>query len=298
MNITSNSSFSLNNTSNFSWDNASEEEDLSDFINFMVLVVFFLCYLFATSLFSLFTLIFCVVTWILIPKWRTFRNYVYANVIFCYAMSSCLFYGLFFLEMENYESETVLFIFVFYFVNASSCWLFIGSLLIYMDIVVVFQRNVTRKMLKANGFCWGVPSLLATLHISGELLPELRIFVFLIKDSYGFSGLMLAVNLLLYMKVLCGLFKNTGLTVSSRVCQKVQVATFTFLLSGAPILIASVVSMPIEKDNRYAAVNLISPSLPPLQTIILNVCFLLMKSNRVSWKQRRILTARSGCSCC
>lgn len=273
-----NTSLESENTTN------SEDFEIDDFRTLTIVILILILFMVA-SLISLFTLLFGVITWILIPKWRSFKNYVYVNVIFCYTMSSWLFYGLVYVDDDIGVSLVI-----FYFVNASSCWLLIASIIIYMDIVIVFNSNITRKVLKCNVFCWGVPLLLSALHILGEL-TSLKILVYLLKERFLFVGLLLVINFCLYVRALYSLLKNTAVNGSPRFWQKFQVATFTFVLSGAPVLIATIISLPL--NNTFSFGFMLRAALPSLQTVIMSVSFLLLKTNRVSWRKRRV-TVRSN----
>lgn len=258
-----------------------------------------------TSLVSSTALLYGLITWVVIAKSRTLKNYVFLNVIgaqslwfwFSYIDSYSIDRLMEDLRQEMYEdrakspglasaTHTLSYNSSYQCVvsllgPASYLWLFMASLLIYNDIVVVFNNNVTRRYLKSNLFVWGVSLLTFIIHYIANVK----------FDHLWYKGcqyLMLVVQVFFYMRVLYCLFKGSDVRIPSRLCRNVQLVTFTLFMSGIPILLASqTLQFGLPNNNDILFALHILHTILGILVIIDSVLFLILKSNRRLWCERR-----------
>lgn len=233
---------------------------------------------YVAAVLSLVTCVLAFITWINIQKWRTFRNFVYLNLIFCYTALYIWFI---------FPFSSVFDFLVLIFIDSFTCWLFIASVVSYMDIVKVFSVNVPRKRLKSSLFAWGMPSLISLISV---ILDTTRLVdsKFLVMSIFSILLIIFVLfgNLVIYTKVLCGLFKVIRFINKRRYKQKVQVATFTFLMSGSMMLPGVIFfSIPIFTKTQAFLHFIVPLFLIIMQTITINVLFMMLKSNRRIWRQ-------------
>lgn len=259
-----------NNSESFG-DNSTDTDVTVGIVFWMI---FYVITMVIAAVLSLVTCVFALISWIMIPKWRTFKNYVFVNLILSYTLS----YTFFFTKIFDITND-----YVYIFVCSFSCWLFIGSIVFYMDIVKVFSVEVTRKKIKSTIFAWGAPLLNYLLNVIDKELFRISEMFSSNKNSFYFVLLMLFCNFLIYLRVLYSLFRVSGLrsTSRTRIKQKVQVATFTFLMSGSMTLPALLV----EEFGVTLYSAIVSGTIPFIQTIAISTCFLMLKSNRTMWRE-------------
>lgn len=235
-------------------------------------LLFYFTLIFFASVLSLVTCVVAFVSWIMIPKWRTFKNYVFLNLILSYTAS----YTFLVAEALNETSYVMN-----YFLCSFSCWLFIASIVSYMDIVKVFSSNVTRRKLKCTLFAWGVPLPNTLLNVVEQECYSFSDVVKSGDNNYYFILILLLCNFFIYIKVFYSLFRVARFRSRARYMQKVQVATFTFFMSGSMILPPLVLS----EFGMTFYTSLIVGVMPFVQTIALSTCFLMLKSNRMMWSE-------------
>lgn len=230
------------------------------------------------SIVSLIALVYGISTWLVLPRSRTFHNYVYLNSIF--ALTLVLW--LTFLSLIDILGDNAIY-FILFFEFGFLSWVAVAFILIYRDIVIVFANDVSRKMLKCNLFAWGLP--LATL--TGLL--STGIYYFALWYALVLC-VVLVVEVFLYVNVLYSLFKGSKVRGSvNNHCRRMQVATFTFFMGGIPIILEiAIAQQPLSMAlSNGEVVSLLIEILLLTPTIVYNVFFIVMKSNRCLWREWR-----------
>lgn len=272
--------YTIDNNNNLRTENDEESTAYKE-VEIFVWIMIVLAYL--AALLSIVTCVLAFISWIKIPQWRTFKNFIYLNLIFCYAV-------LYFFAMSPNSCSITSLICPYVpalFMDSFICWLFIASVVSYMDIVKVFSVNVTRKRLKCSLFAWGMPASIILLSIIVDYLgPAIYQLIVIVIFTSCFIPIILLSNLFIYIKVLYSLFKVARCINNTRYKQKVQVATFTFFMSGSMMLPVIVIPFfPCVSKSKCFLHEFIIYILIIVQTIIINVCFLMLKSNRNIWRQ-------------
>lgn len=152
----------------------------------------------------------------------------------------------------------------------------------------MFKSDFARRYLKSSLFAWGVPILVTfvfsvalpiiLLSVKNYLFQKtfakiLNVFFYISMSLYFIP---LTINAFIYIKVLVTLFKTSGLSKTAVKTRRLYIATLIFLLSGTvsltvPIFI--VLEIPVLTYVDY------------LQIVVLDIYFLLVKSNRLIWKE-------------
>lgn len=242
----------------------------------------YITHLVATVL-CLITLAVAVLTWIFVPKWRRFRNYVKVSAFLCFPIWE-LTYNLLRYKIGNAEVIRLVQVYV---TSVYKCWIFIMSITIYMDLVTVFNTIITRKMLKFNFLAWGLPLCLLFLNLLCDLKKwDLHIKAY---SNFGFTIILLLLSLGLYVRVLYSLSVMRPHTPSfgPRLCLKLRVATLTFVMCGMPVLFTGFVTTYYEvlpgPSSMPDFVSYLQSTIYPLQNMLLCVWFFIQKTNRELW---------------
>lgn len=239
-------------------------------------------------------------SWIILPKWRTFKNYVYLNIIISFCAVFFLPIALFLIsDFNDYYNFTYIFVdlSINFFTFSSCCWLMVLSMVFYADLVKVFGGNTTRKYLKSNAFAWGMPAAVTAvkivdkivLHDQSQAINYWDIFheVYLYEElgQNGISIVLLLVNLLVYVKVVLSLLKYSNLRKSRRnQGMKIQVATLAFVMSGVLLMISILMTLlMLLGDCEMYYLYPLSLAIWGLQTSVINVCCMMARSNRRLW---------------
>lgn len=273
-----------NSTADFNWENITEsvnttdeafhipddtqvnDEDLFEEVLLLsVLVLWVLVVILCTV-----TVIFGIVSWTILVKWRQFRNYVFVNV--------CLAGGLTSLSPFLVSLLGVFLSYIFLIISLSSfiIWLLITSITFYVDVVKVFSYNYNHIYLKSCIFAWGMPTVLMFMDYYVHE-SDLHILTF----SLRFMSL---ISIVLYVRVLYKLMQRTKLRGTSQmnIWNKIKMTTFIFFVSGCamslPVHLASVLN---SIEISYSLIIIIFL----LQLILTNVLFLMMRSHRIHWKE-------------
>lgn len=229
--------------------------------------LYFLIFLWISiTTFAIITCIYGLVSWILIPKWRKFHNYVFQNIIFSGSLHLLTPFAL--AGLGNCY-------FCIFFQTVFNHWLIIATAMFYIDFVKIFNNSIKYRYLKANLFAWILP-ILVTLMI---ILLRLHGLYFGIATS--------CFNFLLYLRVLFALFKSESAIVSTA-NTKLRlglIATLAFLTTGLVIYLPVIVMIMIDDHQHndlgvlgYLLVNLVSVTL-------ICVYFWMMKYNKEAWKE-------------
>lgn len=243
-------------------------------------------------------LIIATMSWILIPKWRSYSNFIFSNLFladfllylcFIDKYSDANMYSDYFQKSMHLFGRYVSFV---YF-----CWLFVFSINIYMDSVH-FKTNVTRKFMKASAFAWGLPLI---LHIT-LLILSVSTHHKKHKSCYNphrhhrlhssliiklvLEIILLAVNLFAYLVVTIILFKQRDRGTSSE-CNKIIIVTRTFFVCVVLWLLSVVLEASVSKFNRNDVSDLYNTCfiMHCTQMTYLKLYFLLSKSNGKRWRK-------------
>ncbi|CAH1643951.1 unnamed protein product [Spodoptera littoralis] len=130
------------------------------------------CILYAVVTISSITFIIGVVSWILIKKFRHFRNYIFLSIIFNNIVNLLMTDLIKMIKksdrLEINMTGGVLFL---YFRMSAYCWLTILCWIFYVDLVKVFNTEVSKKYLKISLFAWGVPIVITVF--STVVMPHI-----------------------------------------------------------------------------------------------------------------------------
>lgn len=246
-------------------------------------------------------LIIAITSWILIPRWRSYRNFIFFNLfltevllIFCF-MDKYFDANVFFHSLSKFLRLLGRYVNFVYF-----CWLFLFSINIYMDSVH-FKINLTWKFVKSSAFAWGLPLILNILliivnvvikrktsedhkknhhchrhhHLNSSLIIKLALEIIL-----------LAVNFCAYLAAIFILLKQRDRGPSSEY-RRIYIVTRTFVICIVLWLISVVLEASISKfhSNNLSDVYSTYFIMHCTQNIYLKLYFLLSKSNCKRWRK-------------
>lgn len=102
---------------------------------------------------TLATLLYGLISWCVLPKFRNYRNYVFFNALLSNFLKIMAYHfsGLLCLQLKTR------FYLRRYFSTTNTYWLLVISHMFYIDIVKVFNGNTRRRFLKSSFLGWGVP---------------------------------------------------------------------------------------------------------------------------------------------
>lgn len=208
-----------------------DEQNQEKYLLF-ILVLFF-CVLIFGFVLSLVGCGLCLLSWINIPKWRTFKHFIYTNII-CFStvyyvtvliiiISGFICYS--YKKEWNLEIMTDapknLLIPLFFFWDLNISWLFIDSITTYVDVVKVFGINITRKKLKSYLFVFGMclPRLILMICAFHGPINSINLFF---KCTLYFVPILFSCNLFINIKVLQNVNKLSILEERSRYNRKMH----------------------------------------------------------------------------
>lgn len=240
-----------------------------------------------------------VASWIKFKNIRTLKNYVFLNIMFSrvlmFVAFSFNFYGLlkYFEErIDGVTSLTLVLIYDFflsYFVLVFTFRVLVLSCIFYVDIVKVFNANITRRYSKSSLFAWGIPIIIVL--VVCVLTP---LFFYILEDYFSKETLdmvlyistymetvvllfPLVIGIVIYIKVLITLFKTAKVNKTSVRSSQVYVATMIFLFSGAVLFIEPLIDL-FETSMIFGEI------LGSSHIVAIDVYFLIVKSNRIVWQ--------------
>lgn len=229
---------------------------------------------------SITTLSYGFVSWTLLLKWRTFKNYVLLNVAIAAFLKHLLEH---IINNYVYDNYYVYFYFYIIFVFAYSFWMLIMSAMFYSSIVKIFQPPRNGRFLKSALVAWGIPVCLGVIYCVMTKYDWncgiLHVFKFLIFTLL--PNLIQLTVFFMYMTVLWNLMKSSGVRRSNQnLCVKVQLATLLLLMSGVTSIACQIVDA--FKSDRTVFTLLIE-NVDLISNIIVCVWMLGTKSNRDLW---------------
>lgn len=240
-------------------------------------------------------LIIATISWILIPRWRSFKNFIFFNLFvtdvllnFCF-MDKYFGANIFDHFLSKYLRLLGRYVNFVYF-----CWLFLFSINIYMDSVH-FKINLTWKFVKSSVFAWGLPLILHFLlrilkvkegHVKNHACHRHRHLHSYLIIKLILEMILLAVNFCAYLVVILLLVKQRerGTTLEYR---KIFIVTRTFILCIVLWLLSVVLEACISKFNSENLSDVYSTYfiMQCTQNVYLKLYFLLSKSNCKRWRK-------------
>ena len=229
------------------------------------------------AVFALSTITFAIgiASWILINKFRHFKNYLFLNIILNNVLNIVL--GFFVQEVMKIGivwTQVSFGLTFLYFKMTSHFWLLVLCYVFYVDVVKVFSGEVKRKYLKSVLFCWGLPLIIIVfdVFIMPHINSSLKVPAIIYISKLFFP---LFINLLIYIRVLYALFMNN---FPHNRFRRFQVATIIFLISGTLFLV-----MTLRFTVKFPSI--LSTVLIYLQPVLMDLYFFLIRSNRKVWKK-------------
>lgn len=241
-------------------NNSTQENEDAEQLAETVLIYFYFC----AILVSIATIVFGVITWTVIPKWRQFRHYVFLCLILTNIPDLLLYLTL---DMSPIMEEFI----IVYSRITFTHWLMIITVMFYIEFVQVFRSLKTLKhvYLHANVFGWLVPFVTLLLTAGRK---EIEVYV---------TFTLLFINLVLYLNVLVALCKPSQIPEHGQsFCKKLILSTFAFTVTGNFIWFPLMVLSAMDTEVFIAILW------PYVITIMfINMFFLMLKSHRELWME-------------
>lgn len=226
-------------------------------------------------------------SWLLIKKFRHFRNYVLLNLMVTNVIRYCLFVyvetNCFIDYVHLVRVQYFLYLFEFWALTFN-CWLLVLCYIFYVDFVKVFNIDIPRRYLKSNIFAWGVPFIAVLLYfITGRLL-YFYCSMEILTTPIGISLLLLPVTIsfVVYVMVVYSLFRSSqaAATTASDKRRRFYISTLIFVISNVMVLYC--LRDLFEKSDKY--VNVLGVFGEFMNILALDMYFIVGKSNRELWK--------------
>lgn len=220
---------------------------------------------------STFTFFVGVSSWILVKKFRHFKNYLFLTIVF----NNIDFVVEDVRETESVWLQIMYGLLFLYFKTTANCWLLRLCYEFYVDLVKVFSGDIKKKYIKSNLFAWGPPFLI--IAFTAGVMPNLdssgRTAVIYISSLF----LILFVYFLIYLRVLYDLLK-TDVHSGSEWGRRVGVASVIFLISGSLLLV-----LPLRLFFNFP--DFLSIVVVFLQQVVMDLYFFIVRFNRTVWKK-------------
>lgn len=221
---------------------------------------------------SILSIVFGLVTWIFVPKWRQFRHHVFLCLLLTFPLPWILSP-----ISDTWPSSQLLV--TMYVMMAFGNWLVIITVMFFIEFVQIFTTvNKIRNYLLSNMFGWILPLVTETLYV---LYGEGVVAIMFITQ--------LLVNVILYIRVLFALCKPSRVPEpeGGKSCgTKIILSTFTFIATGIFLFI------PFFIMSVYDSVFFMLFFMITMYSI--NIFFLMLKSHRELWAERwrRVMNSR------
>lgn len=105
-----------------------------------------------------------LITWYLLPQWRSLQNYICLNQIITGTVFQCSF--LIIIMFDYSETEIS-----YYVLIISVCWSLCSSMLAYLRLVLVYVGKISCEKRKATVFTYGIAGII--IGICDVLIPKL-----------------------------------------------------------------------------------------------------------------------------
>lgn len=224
-----------------------------------------------------------LISWILMQKWRTFKNYVFINI-----NAACFFkYLIDYITSYTFYNDYHLVLLTLYIsaMFAYTLWLLVLCVLFYSTIVKIFKPPVHGRFRKSALLAWGVPTIVG---IIGSINEDYG-YEFVTVVTIVLPFFITFVTFVMYMIVLWSLLKRrSDIRVSNQNrSAKIQMATLLFLMSGTASVacqLVLVVDLDMATKSR-GAFYLIVENADLLPSIVVSVWVFISKSNRNLWRE-------------
>lgn len=231
---------------------------------------------------SIVTLFFGFISWTLLPKWRSFKNYVLLNI------AAAAFFKHLVLHLINFPSAYFDYFYVYYyvydiFVFAHNFWMVIMSAVFYSSVVKIFRSRSKGRFLNSALIAWVIPVILAITdfilsgyNVNYGLPRIINSLIFTV-----FPNLIQLTVFIMYTMVLWNLLKSSTVRRSNEnISAKVQLATLLLLMSGVTSITCQIVDTLISDTTVF---TLLMENVDLISNIIVCVWVLATKSNRDLW---------------
>lgn len=240
-------------------------------------------------------LIIAILSWILIPKWRNYTNFIFLNLFLTdILLNFCFMDKIFYTNLFNNSLSKILRLFGRYVNFVYFCWLFLFSINIYMDSVH-FKINLTWKLIKSTAFAWGLPLLLHILlkiakvereHKKNHVCHRHNHLHLSLIIKLTLEIILLAVNICSYFVVILILYKQRDRGTSFEY-RKMFIVTRTFVLCIVLWLVSAVLEASISKFNSENLSDVYNAYfiMYCTQNIYWKLYFLFSESNCKRWRK-------------
>lgn len=208
------------------------------------------------------SVVFGIVSWIILPKWRQFRNYVFLCLLFNNALGvfyRCPYIG-------GYLALT--------FIH----WLVITTVMFYIEFVNIYTslNSIKYKYINANVFGWLLPAGEIGLSF---ILNKFSVYVIIVYA-------LIFMNLVVYLNVLFALCKPSALSSSGQSTGKnVILSTFAFIVTGSYFIVWGVIIHAIDVSPSARTLSILLAH--TIVILLINIFFLVLRSHRELWKEHR-----------
>ncbi|XP_047998702.1 uncharacterized protein LOC125236052 [Leguminivora glycinivorella] len=212
-------------------------------------------------------LMFVAISWIKIPQWRQFKNYIFLNLIIAMLLMNAVYTGCF---ADWPCSDTVLTVVFSISMSAFSNWVLVMCLVIYTKILKVFSGDLQHKYCKANALAWGLAILVSTfpLYLKRSMDNGSNLFV-VHAMTYVIVGI--------YLSIIYALLKLTTVRMVSTENTTQIIKIFFYVTSAFCILILTQALYYFPEVYDYLFMSICGCE------IILVVSYLSMKSHWEIW---------------
>ena len=240
------------------------------------------------------TLICGVISWWLMPKFRTYRNFVLLGALSSNIVCFIVFYFFWDFMWRNvaklqpekplpWQWDLSLLAVSNYLVNVRDHWLIVISHMFYLDIVKVFNGQIRRRYLKSVLFCLVAP--LVTSSLKGVIFT---CFVFQ-SDEYSIismiafyviDALPATLNSLLYIVTVYSLYRksNARATTPTNKRRQTYIASLIFILGeGWMFCTYCLLTFGSNSTDFLVIINMY------FQPLIMIAFLFVLKSNREIW---------------
>lgn len=229
--------------------------------------------------------LFGLISWCLLKKFRTFRNYVLLSTIIAQMLLMLMFdpSDLFGEEtVKNNEALRIIpFVLLVFFIMCVKCWLIVLCFVFSVDFVRVFHYDFRAKYLCSTLFAWGVPFIIVLIYtIVGCVLinrPS-QTDIFDTPTAMILLLIPVAISLVTFIAVICRLFSDSS--ANNNLCVRFTIAISIFTLSNYCLF--TIVTGILDK-NIYA-VDILGEIIEYVIIIALIVFIVVLKSNWKLWR--------------
>ena len=234
------------------------------------------------------TLIYGVVSWCVLKKFRYYRNFVILNAILANFLLFVMLMCLRFITQHCSRANLPYMLFVIltmfltlYLGSVKLYWLIAISHMFYVDIVKVFYGHIQRRYLKCSLFGWGVPLLTSLIYpFVITAAPNLNASEVIF---YSFV-LPMVLNSLLYIVIVYKLCRGSEASPHTGIGKRrrMYIATLIFILSDGFIFSSHIMWFVKPNSITIFLANMLNFLINPL---ILTFHLVFAKTNLEIWHE-------------